>query len=319
MLSICIPAYKHVSLTYDAAKSILQQDADFELIVLDDFYLVERTHKNLFAIDELKTYLHSDKRVKCFSNEKLLPIQVNWNKTVSLANGRYIKLLGADDRVLPGSIGRILQMINDKPSVAFHGHLANVIDASGLLIRQQRFYGSDFVNKEIMGAEALKAKIRQQVRFKEPACNFYLKNAWEKIGGYDSKFRFTFDIYFNAKMMSAFKSTLWNEYLVELRRHQASDGAQLPASLALADLQSLVSELLSMIGDEASLFDKAAAHGLIQYRLIELVAQRMKFLPLDMCQLIAKNIGLFASNPIALYYMAKLLINRGILGDVQQH
>ena len=77
----------------------------------------------------------------------------------------------------------------------------------------------------VTGAEALKAKIRQQVRFKEPACNFYLKNAWEKIGGYDTKFRFTFDIYFNAKMMSAFKSTLWNEYLVELRRHNDSDGA----------------------------------------------------------------------------------------------
>jgi glycosyltransferase involved in cell wall biosynthesis len=318
MISICIPAYKHVALTHEAAKSVLQQDADIELIILDDFYLIEPTVENLHAIDSLKSYLHADKRVKCVSNESLLPIQDNWNKTVSLCTGRYIKLIGADDRMLPGSIVKMLQMINERPTVAFHGHLADIIDSDGSRIRQQRPYGVGFITKVITGPAALKGKLRQQVRFKEPACNFYLKSAWEQIGGYDAKFRFSFDIYFNVKLMSSYPSMLWNEYLVELRRHQASDGAQLSASLALTDLEGVVSEILNLLGDKVTLLDNAAAKGWIEYRLIELVAQRVKRLPLDIGKLIISNIGLFASNPIALYWMTKLLINRGIFGDVQQ-
>ena len=90
MISICIPAYKHVALTYEAARSVLQQNADFELVVLDDFYLNELTQENRHATESLREYLCADKRVKCFSNDKPLTIQDNWNKTVSLSTGNYI-------------------------------------------------------------------------------------------------------------------------------------------------------------------------------------------------------------------------------------
>ena len=319
LIGICIPAYKLVSLTHEAAASVLQQDVDVELVVLDDFYLVEPTPENLRAIEALRDYLHADPRVKCFSNEKLLPIQDNWNKTVSLCTGSDIKLMGADDRMLAGSLAKMYQMIRDQPAVDFHGHLANIIDGAGSLIRQQRPYGKNFVNRPLTGAEALKGKLRQQVRFKEPACNFYKKEAWEKVGGYDDKFRFAFDVHFNIKMMSAFSSMLWNEYLVELRRHQASDGAQLAASLALADLQGVVAEILQALGSECSVGDRRAASGLLQYRLIELVAQRGGRQPQDVAKILASNGALFIANPVSYYWMAKLIFSRFLLGDVQQH
>jgi len=53
LISICIPAYKHVALIHEAAVSVLQQDADVELVVLDDFYLVEQTPENLREIEAL--------------------------------------------------------------------------------------------------------------------------------------------------------------------------------------------------------------------------------------------------------------------------
>lgn len=319
LISICIPAYKHVALTRESAASVLQQDEDFELVILDDFYLVEPTSENLREIESLRDFLHADKRVRCFSNDNLLPIQHNWNKAVSLSTGSYIKLIGADDKMLPNSIAKMTDMIFEQPEVAFHGHLANVIDGSGAMVRQQRPYGENFINRPITGAAAIKGKLRQQIRFKEPACNFYLKSAWDKVGGYDTKFRFTFDIHFNSKMMSTSISMLWNEYLVELRRHQASDGAQLPASLALADLQGVVAEMIKLLGDEVTNQDIAAGSGWVQYRLIELAAQRVKRFPVKMAELLFSNIGLFARNPISIYWMMKLLINRGVFSDVQQH
>ena len=319
MISICIPAYKLVSLTHEAVASILRQDADVELVVLDDFYLLESTPENLREIEALREYLHADQRVKCFTNEKLLPIQDNWNKAVSLCTGNYVKLLGADDRMLAGSVQKMYQMIAEQPEIDFHGHLANVIDAEGSLVRQQRPYGVTFVNRSLTGVEALKGKLRQQVRFKEPACNFYKKQAWEKVGGYEDKYRFAFDVHFNVKMMSACTSMLWNEYLVELRRHQSSDGAQLPATLALADLQGVIEQILRALGSECSTADRAAASGLLQYRVIELAAQRARGQPKDIARLVASNLSLFVGHPAAYYWMARLLYSRIVFGDVQQH
>jgi glycosyltransferase involved in cell wall biosynthesis len=318
VISICIPAYKHVSLTHEAALSVLNQDIDVELVVLNDFYLLDKTPENRASIEALSDYLHSDRRVKYISNDSLLPIQENWNKAVSLCSRKYIKLIGADDRLLDGSLLVIEKIIKTEPNVLFHGHLANIIDGQGSLVRRQQPYNINYTSRPFSGPTALKAKLRQQIRFKEPACNFFSKVAWEKCGGYESKFRFTFDIHFNIKMMSAFPSMLWNEYLVELRRHQQSDGAQLSASLALSDLSGLVLDILGKIDSKVNRFDRAAATGWLQYRIIELAAQRLKRNPSESFNLLVENASLLLSNPIGTYFTSKLLLNRIRTGDVQQ-
>jgi len=318
VISIAIPAYKHAALTHEAASSVLQQDIDVELVILDDFNFVEPTAENLRSIESLRDYLHADPRVKCFSNDTQLPIQDNWNKTVSLCSGSYVKLIGADDRLLPNSLIDMEKMIKERPEVAFHGHLANVIDGAGMVVRRQRPYGANIIENPIDSVAALKGKLRQQVRFKEPVCNFYLKRAWALVGGYDKKYRFTFDVSFNVKMMSTFPVMLWNEYLVELRRHQASDGAQLPASLALTDLKGVVNDIGLALGSEYTKLDQAAADGLLQYRLIELMAQRLKRRPEEVGNLLVNNFPLFIKNPISYYWTGKFLLGRGMRGDVQQ-
>lgn len=307
-----------MALTHESAQSVLRQDTDLELVVLDDFYLLDKTANNTHAIEALRDYLHADPRVKCVSNEKLLPIQDNWNKAVSLCSGSHVKLMGADDNMLPGSVAQMQAMVQTQPTVAFHGHLANLIDAQGQLIRQQKPYGERFVNRPLTGAQALKGKLRQHVRFKEPACNFFLKSAWEKVGGYDDRFRFVFDVDFNSRLMASSTSMLWNETLVELRRHPNSDGAQLPASLALMDLAGLVDAITTRLGSACTNQDRAAAAGWVQYRLVELLAQRVRSRPLDMAKLLAGNLGLFAKSPTSLYWMLKLLAGRARHNDVQQ-
>ena len=318
MISICIPAYKHVALTYESSLSVLNQNADVELVVLDDFYLVESSHEIRKSIEALRDLLHSDPRVKCYSNEKQLTIQDNWNKAVSLCTGSYVKLIGADDKMLPGSITKMQSMILDQPTVEFHGHLANIIDAQGNLVRRQREYSDQFVKRPLSRGEALKGKLRQQVRFKEPACNFFHKNAWQKVGGYGTKFRFVFDVDFNCRLMYSSTSMLWNETLVELRRHQASDGAQLPATLALLDLAGLAEVIMSLLGPSCTRQDRAAADGWVLYRLIELLAQRGRNRPSEMLKLLSANLGLFTKNPASYYWMLKLMTGRILNNDVQQ-
>ena len=318
MISICIPAYRHVSFTHEAAISILKQDVDIELVVLDDFHTLELTSENIYLVESLREYLNSDRRVKCFSNERLLPIQDNWNKAVHLCSRDYIKLIGADDRLIDGSLARISKMISAYPKIAFHGHLANVINETGVIIRQQRPYDNDLINQPITGIAALKSKLRQKVRFKEPACNFYQKKAWEEVGGYTKKYRFTFDIQFNTKLMYCYDSMLWNDYLVDLRRHSVSDGALLPAELAFENLTSLVDEILNKLNQSASKSDYLAAKGWIQYRLLELTAQRFKTQPMESIKFFVDNFNCIINNPVSLIWMAKLMSSKILFNDIQQ-
>ncbi len=318
MISICIPAYKYVQLLPEAIVSILDQDEDIEVIVLEDFDLIAPHEAKQELIDKARQLLSSDRRIKWHRNNYSLPIQDNWNKTVSLASGPYIKLMGADDRLLPGSIMKMKEMIKQSPKAALHGHLAYVIDENGKFVRAQRPYNSKVDCIDISGATALKGKLRQKIRFKEPVCNLYQKSSWQAVGGYDTKFRFLADIYFNFKLMSHFHSVLWNYYLVDLRRHQSSDGARLSSELALKELKVFVQTIIDKLGDEATVFDKAAGRGWVLYRLIELFSQRVSRTPIEVTQLLRDNIDLLCSNPVALVYTARLVKNRILYGDIQQ-
>jgi glycosyltransferase involved in cell wall biosynthesis len=318
MISICIPAYKYLKLLPETMDSILCQNEDFELIVLEDFDLIDPKDASKEIIDETRELFCADTRVKWYKNTTSLPIQDNWNKTVSLASCPYIKLMGADDKMLPGSIAKIKTMIQQQPQVQLHGHLAQIIDADSNVIRKQRPYtnNSEFVT--FSNNTALKGKIRQQIRFKEPVCNFYKKTAWEAVGGYDKKYRFLTDVNFSSKLMASFPSALWNAYLAEVRRHPASDGASLSSELALRELDVFVADLIQRLGDEATAFDRSAGRGWVLYRFIELFAQRASRKPTEVFGLLGKNADLLLSSPVAYFYTVRLLRNRILYGDIQQ-
>jgi glycosyltransferase involved in cell wall biosynthesis len=307
--SICIPTYNYANYLPYAIESCLDQDEDFDLVVIDDC--------STDSTPSLQDKYSVDPRVKWLRNESKLPIQDTWNKAVHETSGEFVKLLPADDLLMPGSIHRFKEMISTQLEASFHGHLANIIDASGNIVRRHRnFSRSSIISLE--GQDALKSKLRQKYRFKEPSCNFFRKSSWEALGGYSRKYRFTFDINFNIKMIGNYKSVLWNEHLVMMRRHASSDGATLPKDLALSDLRITISELNSLIGEnQLSFWDKSAANGWLMYRMLELVHQERKKSSVIDTKFILKNIDLF-SNPLSFFYAFRLFRNRLLFGDVQQ-
>jgi hypothetical protein len=211
----------------------------------------------------------------------------------------------------------MVAMIREKPRVKFHGHLAEIIDAQGNVLRKQRPYSATAEAIEIGGQAALRGKLRQQVRFKETTCNFFHKSIWEAVGGHRHDYRFGHDLHFNIMAMACSDCALWNLYLVQLRRHSASDGARLPAALALENLQALIEKEILARLDEPTRWDRAAGRGWLQYRLIELVAQRLRTDPRQAFALLGARAGLLV-DPLASIYCLRLLRNRLLYGDVQQ-
>ena len=90
LISICIPAYKHVDYLQRLLDSILIQTyKDFEIIITDD------SPDNSVAI-LLKNY-NSIPNIHYYKNEKALGTPENWNEAIRKANGAWIKMMHNDD------------------------------------------------------------------------------------------------------------------------------------------------------------------------------------------------------------------------------
>jgi glycosyltransferase involved in cell wall biosynthesis len=81
---------------------------DWELIILDDF-----SSDNTYEI--AKSFSDKDKRIKVFRNAKNLGDYPNRNKAASLAVGKYIKYLDADDMVYPYGLEYMVKYMESCP------------------------------------------------------------------------------------------------------------------------------------------------------------------------------------------------------------
>ncbi len=89
LVSILMPVYNGGRYISDAIKSVLLQTYEsWELLIVDD----NSTDNTLSVIKEFK-----DARIRLYKNTKQLGLAENRNKALSLASGKYIAILDADD------------------------------------------------------------------------------------------------------------------------------------------------------------------------------------------------------------------------------
>jgi len=317
MLSICIPAYKYVRYSMEAVRSILAQDVDVELIVAEDFVLVARDDPEYPYIEAARELFHGDSRVRCLSNAAPLPIQQNWNHTVAQATRPYVKLMGADDRIAPGGLARLEQRLRQVPEAIFHGHLARIIDSDGQHLRDQQPYTLHGEGFRTAGKQALKLKLRQVARFKEPVCNAFSREVWERLGGYGDNYRFCFDVAYNSRVMASGSCCLWNDYIAEMRRHGGSDGAKLPADLAVADLRRLINEIYGVIGEQLTRSDQGYGEGWYLYRVFELAVARYRSEPWQLLKFFFGHLAEAQHKSAAMARAAAIVYRRLARRDVQ--
>ena len=93
LVSICIPTYNSSIFLQHTLNSVLSQSYEnIEVILCDD----ASTDNTIEIIESYQDY-----RIKLFRNPKNLGVAENWNRCISLANGDFIKMMGADDTLYP--------------------------------------------------------------------------------------------------------------------------------------------------------------------------------------------------------------------------
>jgi glycosyltransferase involved in cell wall biosynthesis len=109
-LSVCIPNYNHAKYIGSAIEAHLSQPVGpAEIIVVDD----ASTDSSVRIIQEMAA---KDDRVKLLRNETNQGCNNSTNRALAAATGDYIFLQGADDYVLPGSVEKMVDLLDTYPA-----------------------------------------------------------------------------------------------------------------------------------------------------------------------------------------------------------
>lgn len=121
--SVLIPSYNRPDYLEKCISSVLRNDfKDFEIIVSDD-------HSE--KVEEIKAAikLHLGlQNVSFFQQPRNLGFQENWNFLVSKAHGKFVIILGDDDKLPPYTLKKLKDCIDHFPAYDLYGFGYEVID-----------------------------------------------------------------------------------------------------------------------------------------------------------------------------------------------
>lgn len=111
-VSVLIPAYNYAQYLPEAIDSVLEQTFEnFELIIVDNCS-TDNTEEIVNA------YAKHDPRVKFIRNQENIGMYRNYNQSLLLATGDYIKFLNADDKFEPTLLEKFVTIFENNPTVS---------------------------------------------------------------------------------------------------------------------------------------------------------------------------------------------------------
>lgn len=218
MISVCIPSYnseKYIALAIESV--LLQTCQEFELIVVDDC-----STDNTFEIAKA----FNDPRIQLIRNKANLGAQSNWNKCLSLATGKYIKILPGDDTLYPECLAKQLAVLMDSENddVSFVYCSRDVVDAQGRHVMKARFPGSGRVSRSTM----IKRNVRHGMNvIGEPGAVMFRKSASQKAGGFDASLPYIIDLNYWIRLLDYGDAYALQETLCTFRLSNANWSARL--------------------------------------------------------------------------------------------
>jgi glycosyltransferase involved in cell wall biosynthesis len=123
-LDIMMPFYGRFDHFRAAVNSVLAQtDPDWRLVIIDDVYPDLAPGEWAQAID--------DPRVTYIRNTENLRPSRNYNKAIGLTTSRFVTIMGCDDVMLPGYVGRVNELTVQHPDAGIVQPGVGVIDENG--------------------------------------------------------------------------------------------------------------------------------------------------------------------------------------------
>ncbi|WP_280443143.1 glycosyltransferase family 2 protein [Nocardia brasiliensis] len=191
-LSVCVPAYNSARTLATTLRSVLDQDAEFELVVLDNA-----------STDDTGAIARSfeDPRIRVLRNDAVLPIGDNWNKVIRASRGDLVKVVCADDVLCPGALAAQLAVMAADPGIAISSSRFEVIDEDGALLE------TGLGLPDLLGRQTARALARAIVRrgpadFGPTAAAMFYRKHFDLVGGLRGDLVFPMDVDLFARVSS---------------------------------------------------------------------------------------------------------------------
>lgn len=166
LVSILMTVFNREKYLRQAIESVLASTyTSFELIVVDDGSTDQ-------SVDIAREYAAIDSRVHLHVNQQNLGDYPNRNKAASLATGKYLKYVDADDMIYPHGMETMVHMMEQFPEAGF--------GLTSLEQDKDRIFPF-----QLSGTEAYQRHYFEQPLFhKAPLSAIIRKDAFEAVGGF---------------------------------------------------------------------------------------------------------------------------------------
>ncbi|MGD0785815.1 MAG: glycosyltransferase [Sedimentisphaerales bacterium] len=132
-VSVCMPCYNRQDYIAEAIESVLSQSfRDFELVITDNC-------STDGTIEIIKKYASKDSRIRFYINSTNLGMISNFNRSVLLGSGEYIKVICSDDLLAPGCLAVFADVLDKNPSVSLVTSFSKEFGENDL-VRDEKFF-----------------------------------------------------------------------------------------------------------------------------------------------------------------------------------
>ncbi len=221
-VSICIPTYNGAAYLAEALQSAVSQTFDdLEILVVDG-----GSTDGTVAVASSQ----SDPRIRVVATERNDGMVANWNRTVQLSRGRYVKFLFQDDLLAPTCIERMLGVFERNPSVGL------VFSPRDIVVQQPHDpYTRSWLehNKDVHlrlghlnecndGHALVMSQARDRFRsncFGEPTCVMIERSRFERVGLFNLRMRQLVDVEMWYRVLYGSDAGFVDERLASFRVH----------------------------------------------------------------------------------------------------
>jgi glycosyltransferase involved in cell wall biosynthesis len=212
VITVLLPVHNGANYLAESIASVLAQDSDFALHVLDDG-----------STDATPAIAQStgDPRVRYSKNPRNLGLYQTLNRGFSEATSAWVRLWAHDDRMPPGSLGRFAAFAAAHPSVAMVYSDFLAIDAAGRPTGGERA----FVSQRQRTPEVASGP-RSLLLFWCYGCLpgnistvMLRRDVWQALGGFQERIQQAPDYDMWTRVAAAHQVGFLAEKLVELRDH----------------------------------------------------------------------------------------------------
>jgi glycosyltransferase involved in cell wall biosynthesis len=195
LVSVCIPAHNVTRYLAQAIESVLSQTYVNLEVVIANGASQEEPRRLIEEIVSRK----SDSRIRLILNPKTFSMVENWNSAIAKARGIYLKLLCADDVLMPDCLQRQVQALESHPSVVLASGSRVIINRNGRKLFTRNGMGSTGVYS---GKETVLRCILSGTNIiGDPVNVLCRRSAMDRAGMFDPKILYCTDVEFWLRLL----------------------------------------------------------------------------------------------------------------------